>query len=331
MDKNAFQTEMNRVAFTPTGREALTEALMEGAPARRSMGWARRSLAAALAAVVLAGSALAAGTLWERYFGRLDETQQEIIETLSRELPAAESNGTTMTPLAAFGDQDFYYLMLEIRAPEGTVLPDYGEEEGYYQLFGDELGEKITLRDEDGQELPRYVEFEWMPRTGEENILTAVIRLWPVEGVDFSDGTDKVLHIPGLWVQSPDKEYTPVLTGGWDFNIGAHCGNVEIRELDVTGVTQGTEECGTLVMDSLRLSPLGMRWRAHWTSPQEGIWPGAEIAVVMEDGGEVSLDSTMGSCEEDWSEDYGPFETPIDLNQVTAVRWGDVLIPVEGE
>ena len=52
---------------------------------------------------------------------------------------------------------------------------------------------------------------------------------------------------------------------------------------------------------------------------------------MMKDGREVSLDSTMGSCQEDWSEDYGPFETPIDLNQVTAVRWGDVLIPVEGE
>ena len=53
MDKNAFQTEMNRVAFTPAGREALTEALMKGkaAPACRSGGWARRSLAAALAAV----------------------------------------------------------------------------------------------------------------------------------------------------------------------------------------------------------------------------------------------------------------------------------------
>ena len=61
MDKNAFQTEMNRVAFTPAGREALTEALMEGAPARRSMGWAKRGLAAALAAVVLAGSALRRG------------------------------------------------------------------------------------------------------------------------------------------------------------------------------------------------------------------------------------------------------------------------------
>ena len=136
MDKNAFQTELNRVAFTPAGREALTDTLMkkEAPPAPWRL-WVKRGLAAGLAAAALAGSALAAGTLWERYFGRLDETQQETIETLSQELPAAESNGTTMTPLAAFGDQDFYYLMLEIRAPEGTVLPDYGEDEGYYQLF----------------------------------------------------------------------------------------------------------------------------------------------------------------------------------------------------
>ena len=28
MDKNAFQTELNRVAFTPAGREVLAEALM---------------------------------------------------------------------------------------------------------------------------------------------------------------------------------------------------------------------------------------------------------------------------------------------------------------
>ena len=155
MDKNVFQSELNRVRYTPAGREALTEALMKGkaVPVRRPIRWARMGLAAALAALVLAGSAVAAGTLWERYFGRLDETQQEIVKTLSQELPAAEANGTTMTPLAAFGDQDFYYLMLEIRAPEGTVLPDYGEDEGYYQLFGDTLEERLTLTDSAGQDV----------------------------------------------------------------------------------------------------------------------------------------------------------------------------------
>ena len=224
MDKNAFQTELDRVAFTPAGREALAEALMRkgDVPARRPMGWARMGLAAALAAVVLAGSALAAGTLWERYFGRLSEPQQELIETLSQELPAAESNGTTMTPLAAFGDQDFYYLMLEIRAPEGTVLPDYSGDEGYYQLFGDTLEESVTLTDAAGRDVLCTLDYSWINDNPGDNVLTAAIRLWSLEGTDLCDGTDKVLHIPGLWVQSPDKIYTPVLTGGWNFNIGTH-------------------------------------------------------------------------------------------------------------
>ena len=155
MDKNVFRTELDRVSFTPAGREALTDALMRAGaapPVRRPVNWAKRGMAAALAAAALIGSAVAAGTLWDQYFGHLDEDQQEVIETLSRELPAAESNGTTMTPLAAFGDQDFYYLMLEIRAPEGTVLPDYGEDEGFYQLFGDTLEEDITLTDAGGQD-----------------------------------------------------------------------------------------------------------------------------------------------------------------------------------
>lgn len=335
MNKDAYRSELNQIRYTAEGRAALTDRLMEPRAGTRPAGgrWVRRGLAAAVAAVLLVGSAVAAaGPLWERYFGQLDQDQQAVIDTLStapEDLPAAESNGTVMTPLAAFGDQDFYYLMLEIRAPEGTVLPDYSEDEGYYQFSDPDAREFMTLTDGTGQELYSDRDLQWMPRTEEENVLTAVIRFWPTEGVDFSDGTDKILRIPGLWVQSPDKVYTPVLTGSWDFNIGAHTGEVEIRELDVAGVSQETEAFGTLVLDSLRISPLGMRWRSHWTSPQEGIWPGAEIAVVMEDGSEVSLSNTMGGCQEDWSEDYGPFETPIDLDRVTAVRWGDARIPVE--
>lgn len=81
MEKNAFQTELDRVSFTPAGREALTDALMRAEtapPARRPGNWARRGMAAALAAAALIGSAVAAGTLWDRYFGHLDKDQQEI-------------------------------------------------------------------------------------------------------------------------------------------------------------------------------------------------------------------------------------------------------------
>ncbi|WP_325200971.1 hypothetical protein [Oscillibacter sp.] len=331
MDKNVFQTELDRVAFTPAGREALTNALMREKviPARRPARWARMGLAAALAAVLLAGSAVAAGTLWERYFGGLDENQQELIETLSqKDLPAAESNGTTMTPLAAFGDQDFYYLMLEIQAPEGTVLPDYGEDEGYYQLFGDTLAEGVTLTDSGGQDVLCTLDYTWLNDDPTDNVLTVVVRLWSMEDADLCDGTDKVLHIPGLWVQSPDKIYTPVLTGSWDFNIGTHSGGIESRTPDVSGVTVEHEDCGTMTMEYLRLSPLGMRIRHSWSEPREGIYPGASLSVVMEDGSEVFLENTVGSCGENWNEEYGPFEVPIDLDKAVAVRWGTAEIPL---
>ena len=330
MDKNTFQTELDQVRFTPQGRAALTEALMEGeaAPARRPMSWAKRGMAAALAAVVLAGSAVAAGSLWDRYFGHLNEDQQEVIETLSRNLPAAESNGTTMTPLAAFGDQDFYYLMLEIKAPEGTVLRDYGEDEGFYQLFNPDTGEDLTLTDAAGKDLLCTLDYDWYNDDPADNVLTAVIRLWSMEDADLCDGTDKILHIPGLWVQSPDKIYTPVLTGGWDFNIGTYSGGIQSRTPDVAGVTVKSEDCGTMTLEYLRLSPLGIRIRHRWSAPVEDILPGAELAVVLEDGSEVPLLNSVGSGGMDWCETYGPFETPSDLDRVTAVRWGDAWIPL---
>lgn len=331
MDKNMYQTELDKVRFTREGRKSLADTLMTAAPPRRSVGWPRKGLAMGLAAVLLVGSALAAaGPLWERYFDHLDETQQEVIDTLSQELPAAVSNGTTMTPLAAFGDEDFYYLMLEITPPEGTVLPVYGEDEGYYQLFGDSADKSMTLTDSAGNDIRGNWEFKWMPRAGEDSPLTAVIRLWPREGVDFSDGMDKILHIPGLWVQSPDKEYTPVLTGSWDFNIGAHTGGIESRVPDVSGVIADDEEFGPLTLDSIRISPLGIRWRYHWEAPVEGICPGAPLSLVMEDGSEVRLSNSVGSWNEEecWHEAYGPFEAPVDLDAAAYIRWGTTVIPL---
>ena len=302
MEQNAYKNELNQVVYTEAGRAALTEALLEARPAPRRRSWTRKGFAALLAAVLLVGSVgAAAGPVWNHFFGALDEDQQAVIETLSQDLPAAESNGTTMTPLAAFGDQDFYYLMLEIRAPEGTVLPDYSEDEGFYQLFGDTVEEDVTLTDSSGLDLLCTLDYEWL----NEN-----------------------LHIPGLWVQSPDKIYTPVLSGSWDFNIGTHSGGIQSLTPNISGVTIEHEDCGTMTMEYLRLSPLGMRIRHSWSELKEGIYPGASLSVVMEDGSEVALVNTVGSSGENWNEEYGPFETPIDLSKAVAVRWGDAEIPV---
>lgn len=331
MEQNVYKNELNRVAFTETGRAALTDALLEARPAPRR-NWTWKGLAALLAAVLLVGSVgAAAGPVWNRFFDSLDEEQQAVIDTLSQELPAAESNGTTMTPLAAFGDQDFYYLMLEITPPEGVTLPNYSEDEGFYQ-FMDGEGIRMSLTDAQGRELNNNWEYSWAERSSEAAPLTAILRIWPREDVDFSDGTDKILTIPGLWVQSPDKEYRPVLTGSWSFNIGSCTGGIQSRTLDVSGVAVSRDYCDSLVLDSMRISPLGMRWRYHWTGLKDPVvLPGAEVSVVMDDGSEIRIDSDMGDFndEECWSEVYGPFESPVDLEHAVSVRWGEAEIPLK--
>lgn len=55
MDKNAFQTELDRVAFTQAGREALTDALMKGEAPKRRRPHYRWMAAAACLTLTLAG------------------------------------------------------------------------------------------------------------------------------------------------------------------------------------------------------------------------------------------------------------------------------------
>ena len=55
MDKNAFRTELDRVAFTQAGREALTDALMKGEAPKRRRPHYRWMAAAACLTLTLAG------------------------------------------------------------------------------------------------------------------------------------------------------------------------------------------------------------------------------------------------------------------------------------
>ena len=157
MDRNAYQSELDQVQFTEAGRSALTDALMAeqaGPPVQHRSLWMKRGMAAVLAAVLLVGTAAAVtASLWDSFFGRLDPGEQAVVDTLSGGLPGAVSaGGAMMTPMAAFGMDGAFYLMLEIQAPEGTVLPPLDGENETYQLFGDDIlnGEWLELREPDG-------------------------------------------------------------------------------------------------------------------------------------------------------------------------------------
>ena len=92
MEQNVYRSELDRVRFTEEGKSALTEALLaeRAAPAekRHRRPWMKRGVAAALAAVLLVGSAAAVTvSLWDGFFGELDPSEQAVVDTLSGDLP----------------------------------------------------------------------------------------------------------------------------------------------------------------------------------------------------------------------------------------------------
>lgn len=93
------------------------------------------------------------------------------------------------------------------------------------------------------------------------------------------------------------------------------------------------ERFGTVTLDALRVSPLGLYYRSSWAHGAEDdtlLCPPLEISVVMADGKEIYLDNTIGSGRDDecWYESYGPFEAPIDLSKAVCVCWNGAEIPI---
>ena len=136
-------------------------------------------------------------------------------------LPAAVTeNGATITPLAVIADENIYYVRLRVEAPEGTALPDLdGDTQGYYQL-------KASLDVPEGA----YTDFSYnvlktvlADDDPADNRKEFVLSFYALEGetdVKFNDKVSKTLSVSGLWIQSPDKEYTPIFTGDFVFDFG---------------------------------------------------------------------------------------------------------------
>ena len=193
------------------------------APRRRKIP---RGIAVAIAVLLLITAAAAAAvSLWVTYFGGLDQRQQEIVgdmelsgektgkpettKTTAESLlpPPVEHDGVTITPLRLLGAKNRLYLILEIRAPEGTVFrPDET-----YQLF-------------DGMRVPEERRTEMLGCSGgftvleagtrEPNILVGVAETT----TSFDIGGCSYL-VRALYRYTPDGEQETVF-GGWDSEAG---------------------------------------------------------------------------------------------------------------
>lgn len=311
------------------------------APRRRKIP---RGIAVAIAVLLLITAAAAAAvSLWVTYFGGLDQRQQEIVgdmelsgektgkpettKTTAESLlpPPVEHDGVTITPLRLLGAKNRLYLILEIRAPEGTVFrPDET-----YQLF-------------DGMRVPEERRTEMLGCSGgftvleagtrEPNILVGVAETT----TSFDIGGCSYL-VRALYRYTPDGEQETVFGGwdseagptdSWEFPIPEDLNRDQLLEPDVEGLAM-TDGGKTMTLLSMSVSPLGVWWKYRLDG--EDPWPRVRVALRMRDGSEVEAalgQLTMGDMGSGCTAS-ADFAKPVDLSQAEAVLWGDVEIPLE--
>lgn len=319
---------------------------------RPERGMARRGItrgvAVAVAVILLAVTAAAVSApLWITFFGGLDQRQQEIVgdmeisgekaektapeETPSENLlpPPVERDGVTITPLSILGAKNQLYLVLEIRAPEGTVFhPE------------DELSLSGSLRPSDqwraehpGEIAANSGSFTVLEAgTREPNVLVGVVESmtsYDVGGCTYKvrqlerwteDGEDEIIF--SSWEPGKGPAYF------WDIPIPENLNQDQVLELQVDGMvmTQGEK---TMTLLSMNVSPLGIWWKYRL----EGVdpWPQVRMALRMKDGSEIKADPRQMTTGDTGSGLTGSvsFVKPVDLSQAEAVLWEDVVIPLE--
>lgn len=321
MDNMTYRQELQQVRYTDAGRELLVEQLMAAQtleqPKQRKL-WGRKGFMAILAAVLLVTAAAAAtAPVWLSYFEGLDEGQQEVVgsmETQESDLPpAAEADGVTITPLSILGSQNQLYIMLEIRAPEGTVFT----EDGSYWLVAS-VKPKVTPTEMTGYG-GHFTVLE--AGTKEPNVLTCVDEI--SASYDLGGGTYQVRGLKdgttGEWM----------FEGQWVIPLPEDLTGNQVLEPDAEGVTVETEQ-GTFTLDSISVSPLGIYWQFRFDGEHEPI---IHAALKMKDGSRVEAgprQMVMGA-QGALQTATAPFEKPVDLSQAVSLYWGNMEIPLDGQ
>lgn len=321
MDKIAYKEELNEIRYTEAGRAALVEQLMAAQavnPPDQRKRWGRKGLLMVLAAVLLVTAAAAAtAPVWLSFFGGLDGKQQEVVanmETAEDGLPpAVEADGVTITPLSILGSQNQLYIMLEIRAPEGTVFTENGN---YY------LSSTVRPKVKPTEMLGHGGRFTVLEAgTKEPNVLTGIDEI--SASYDLGGGTYRVNGLvgeePGEWI----------FRGVWDIPLPEDLTGNQVLEPPVEGVSVETEY-GTFTLDSIGISPLGILWQYQFDGVNE---PVIYVALKMKDGSivEPNPERLITGDQGSGQTSTASFEKPVDLSQAASLYWGNVEIPLDGQ
>lgn len=320
MEQTAYRQELQELRYTDAGRAVLVEQLMAvqaaEQPAQRKH-WGRRGVLTVLAAVLMLTAAAAVTvSLWTGYFGGLDERQQEVVntmETARSDLPeAAENDGVTITPLSILGSRNQLYIILEIRAPEGTVFT----EDGSYHLMST-VRPKVAPTEMTGHS-GRCTVLE--AGTKEPNVLTCIDQI--SASYDLGGGTYRIRGLmdgeTGEWI----------FQGQWNIVLPEDLTGNQVLEPQAEGV-QAETEYGTFTLNSISVSPLGVFWQYRFDGQNE---PSVYVALKMKDGSiaEPEPGRMVMGAPGNLETATASFEKPVDLSQAVSIYFGNVELSLDG-
>ena len=326
-----------------------------GRPAvKKTRRVARGLLIAAIVAVMctatVAAAKLGVADSFKGYFGDLTAEQKQLMEEMgTTDMQPVTSNGTTITPLAVYGDAYHYYIRLLVQAPEGTVLriPDSQTEGVYLKLVGTEENGILETSDYDFGGVGYSV--EWEDSTPGDNILEGVVYLEGQmlsddasqrvgeSGLRFDDGQPKWLHITRFVLGVGDEYTETVLEGDWRFALPDLSAQAALVEVDASGLTVESTQPGRMIyLDTFRISSTYIQVKYDSDSIDDFDAPPCEPeggwALVLDDGAEVAGDDSDvcgGSYNNSHVDLYFRFAAPIDVSRVDHIRFGTLEIPVK--
>ncbi len=330
-------------------------------PQKRTRGFLRKTLLAAavigvLTVTALASEVLGAGGWFREVFSGAGtdadlEAQVAYIDQIGKIYHQSMTDqGTTITPLAGYGDENIFYLRLRITGPEGSVLPD----EEYYRVFGSWEQMDTVLENQQLYHTLTALPDE-NPRDNEKDFLLKVMAM-PDAARKLNDGAPVPFHIYGLYRQLPNQteasEFEQILPGEFTLDL-ANFNQVEMMELEVAGLRYQKEEVGIIVQSdgereevpydysvtftSLEISPLSISFVCQYEMSDPSWKVGVDIQVVMKDGTVAQVEWGRGIPGSDrypfaLTGQNAFFRVPIDLNKVDYVLLGgehQVPIPAE--
>ena len=326
-----------------------------GRPAvKKTRRVARGLLIAAIVAVMctatVAAAKLGVADSFKGYFGDLTAEQKQLMEEMgTTDMQPVTSNGTTITPLAVYGDAYHYYIRLLVQAPEGAVLriPDSQTEGVYLKLVGTEENGILETSDYDFGGVGYSV--EWEDSTPGDNTLEGVVYLEGQmlsddasqrvgeSGLRFDDGQPKWLHITRFVLGVGDEYTETVLEGDWRFALPDLSAQAAPVEVDASGLTVESTQPGRMIyLDTFRISSTYIQVKYDSDSIDDFDAPPCEPeggwALVLDDGAEVAGDDSDvcgGSYNNSHVDLYFRFAAPIDVSRVDHIRFGTLEIPVK--